>query len=52
MRSGRPAIDEVRRGSDEKIESSEPRFIAIGRVIRPHGLRGELAVEVLTACGR
>jgi 16S rRNA processing protein RimM len=48
MRSDRPTIDEIRRGSDEKIESAEPRFIAIGRVIRPHGVRGELAVEVLT----
>jgi 16S rRNA processing protein RimM len=48
MRSDRPKIDEARRGSDEKIDSAEPRFIAIGRVIRPHGLRGELAVEVLT----
>lgn len=48
MRSDRPTIDEVRRGSGEEIESPEPRFIAIGRVIRPHGLRGELAIEVLT----
>ena len=28
--------------------SSEPRFIAIGRIVRPHGVRGEVAVEVLT----
>jgi 16S rRNA processing protein RimM len=48
MRSNRPTIDEARRGSDEKKKSAEPRFIAIGRVIRPHGVRGELAVEVLT----
>ncbi len=48
MRSERPMIDEDMRGSDEQTNSSEPRFIAIGRIIRAHGLRGELAVEVLT----
>ena len=26
----------------------EPRFLAVGRVSRPHGVRGELRVEVLT----
>ncbi len=26
----------------------EPRYLAIGRVLRPHGVRGELRVEVLT----
>ena len=29
-------------------DSTEPRFIAIGRIVRPHGVRGEVAVEVLT----
>ena len=29
-------------------DSTEPRFIAIGRIVRPHGIRGEVAVEVLT----
>lgn len=48
MRSDRPTIDEDRWGSDETIDAAEPRFIAIGRIIRPHGLRGELAVKVLT----
>jgi 16S rRNA processing protein RimM len=27
---------------------SEPRFLAVGRVLRPHGVRGELRVEVHT----
>ncbi|MBN1249721.1 MAG: 16S rRNA processing protein RimM [Anaerolineae bacterium] len=27
----------------------EPRYLAIGRVLRPHGVRGELRVELLTA---
>ena len=48
MRSDRPMIDEDRRGSCGTDTSAEPRFIAIGRITRPHGLRGELAVEVLT----
>lgn len=26
----------------------EPRYLAVGRVLRPHGVRGELRVEVLT----
>ncbi len=26
----------------------EPRFLAVGRVVRPHGLRGELLMQVLT----
>ena len=25
-----------------------PRFIAVGQVVKPHGVRGEVAVEVLT----
>ncbi len=26
----------------------EPRYLAVGRILRPHGVRGELRVEVLT----
>jgi 16S rRNA processing protein RimM len=26
----------------------EPAFLAVGRVLRPHGVRGELRIEVLT----
>ena len=48
MRSGRPTIEDNKRGSDETTDTAEPRFIAIGRITRPHGLRGELTVEVLT----
>ena len=29
-------------------DPAEPRFIAIGRILRPHGLAGEVVVEVLT----
>lgn len=35
-------------GSDEKANSSEPAFLAIGRVLRPHGVRGEIRVEIHT----
>jgi len=48
MRSEQPTIDEDMRGSDEQTNSPEPRFIAIGRIVRPHGLRGELSIKVLT----
>lgn len=48
MRSARPTIDEDRWGSDRGASPAEPRFIAIGRIVRPHGLRGELAIKVLT----
>lgn len=27
---------------------TEPRFLTVGRVLRPHGVRGELVLEVLT----
>jgi len=27
----------------------EPRYLSVGRVLRPHGVRGELRVEILTA---
>ena len=37
-----------RRGSDRATNSAEPRFVAIGYIIRPHGVRGEIAVQVLT----
>ena len=34
------------RGSAE--QSAEPRFLVIGRVLKPHGVRGEVRVEVTT----
>jgi 16S rRNA processing protein RimM len=48
MRSTRPELNGRRRGSDGMSDSFEPCFIAIGRIIRPHGVHGELVVEVLT----
>ena len=41
-------VPSVRMGSDEDGTSSEPAFLAIGRVLRPHGVRGELRVEIHT----
>lgn len=28
--------------------SPEPRFLIVGRIVRPHGIRGEMRVEILT----
>lgn len=35
-------------GSGEGSSPSEPLFLAVGRVLRPHGLRGEIRVEIHT----
>ncbi|MBN1953504.1 MAG: 16S rRNA processing protein RimM [Anaerolineae bacterium] len=36
------------RGSGPPPRPTEPRFLAVGRVSRPHGIRGELRMEILT----
>lgn len=36
------------RGSGGQIGNPEPRYLAIGRIVGAHGLRGELKVEILT----
>jgi len=36
----------TQRGSEE--ESAEPRFLVIGRILKAHGVRGEMRVEILT----
>jgi len=35
-------------GGSGKAPAPEPRYLAVGRVLRPHGIRGELRVEILT----
>ena len=35
-------------GSDEDQPSSEPEFLAVGRVLRPHGVKGEIRVAIHT----
>lgn len=37
-----------KQNSERGSESSDPRFLIIGRVRKPHGVRGELKVSVLT----
>jgi 16S rRNA processing protein RimM len=36
-----------RRGSG-RANTPEPRYLVVGRVLRPHGVRGELRVEIIT----
>ena len=43
-----PAPGAANGGSDRMVDSAEPRFLAIGRILRAHGVRGDLVVEVLT----
>jgi 16S rRNA processing protein RimM len=48
MRSVGSTVKEERRGSSRDSNPIEPRFLAIGRIARPHGVQGEMAVEILT----
>ncbi len=41
-----PAADEFAAGSPNA--SGEPVFLAVGKLRRPHGVRGELSMEILT----
>jgi 16S rRNA processing protein RimM len=36
------------RGGSGAAETPEPRYLLVGRVSRPHGVRGELRVEIIT----
>jgi 16S rRNA processing protein RimM len=36
------------RGSDTQQDVSEPQFLAVAHILRPHGVRGELRAEILT----
>jgi 16S rRNA processing protein RimM len=36
------------RGGSGGAETPEPRYLLVGRVSRPHGVRGELRVEIVT----
>jgi 16S rRNA processing protein RimM len=46
--SGPGSFDRKNRGSDVREHSSEPRFLTVGEVVRPHGIRGEIKVQILT----
>ena len=44
-----PLIDQSRqREGGSADDSAEPRFLAVGRVIKPHGVNGEVRVELMT----
>jgi len=36
------------KGSEPPPRPTEPCFLAVGRILRPHGVRGELRVAILT----
>ncbi|MBI3240693.1 MAG: 16S rRNA processing protein RimM [Chloroflexi bacterium] len=38
----------TRRRNKSKASTAQPRFLAVGKVLRPHGVRGELLLEVHT----
>ncbi len=33
----------------ESAQAPEPRYLLVGRVLKPHGIRGEVSVEIITA---
>ncbi len=35
-------------GGSGRAQTPEPRYLSVGRVLRPHGVRGELRVEIIT----
>ena len=49
MNRDRPnPVSHIAQGSDEVGSPSEPAFLVIGRVLRPHGVRGEVRVAIHT----
>jgi 16S rRNA processing protein RimM len=49
-RLSRPGLPGQRQSGSEggRKGSPEPEFLVVGRIIRPHGIRGDLAMKVLT----
>jgi 16S rRNA processing protein RimM len=48
-RPPRRSSRENKAGSEDvQVNSSEPDFLIVGRIVRPHGVRGELAMKILT----
>ena len=47
-KGGDRPVSSLPQGSDEVSSPSEPAFLVVGRVRRPHGLRGEIRVEIQT----
>lgn len=48
MTGAGPANPNRKRGSGMPAQQPEPRYLVIGRVLRPHGVRGELRLEIIT----
>ncbi len=40
--------DNASDGGSGKANTPEPRYLVVGRVVRPHGVQGELRVEIIT----
>lgn len=40
--------DSGRGGGSGATHIPEPRYLTVGRILRPHGVRGELCVEIIT----
>lgn len=36
-------------GSGSEGNSSEPEFLVVGQIVRPHGVRGEVGMKIMTA---
>ncbi len=45
-RSSRPTKNA---GSGSESNSSEPEFLVVGQIVRPHGVRGEVGMKIMTA---
>ncbi len=40
--------EEDERGSGRQSSAPEPRYLVVGQIVAPHGVRGEIKVELLT----
>ena len=45
---GAPQRDNGSGGGSGRVGIPEPRYLVVGRVLRPHGIRGELRVQIVT----
>jgi 16S rRNA processing protein RimM len=43
-----PPSEESKSERDLESSTAEPAFLVIGRIIKPHGVRGEMRVEIMT----
>lgn len=45
---GKPNRKRENAGSERRTEGAEPEFLIVGRVVRPHGIRGDVAMKLMT----